>query len=64
MSTKADPQMTQVLELAENYFITIISILKNLEEKINKIGERMKEFGNVPGDPVVETPSFHFGALI
>lgn len=31
MSTKADPQMTQVLELAENYFITIISILKNLD---------------------------------
>ena len=60
MSTKADPQMTQVLELAENYFITTVSILKNLEEKINKIGEKMKEFRNVPGDPVGETLCFHF----
>lgn len=42
MSTKAEPQMTQMLELAENEFITTVSILKILEEKINKMGEKMR----------------------
>ena len=60
MSTKAEPQVAQMLQLAENNFVTTVSILKNLEEKTNKTGEKMKKFRNVPGGPAVETLCFHF----
>ena len=44
MSIEAEPLMTQLLELAENDFITTVSMLKNMEEKINKMDEKMEEF--------------------
>lgn len=44
MSLEAEPLMTQLLELAENDFITTVSMLKNMEEKVNKMDEKMEEF--------------------
>lgn len=44
MSLEAEPLMTQLLELAENDFITTVSMLKNMEEKVNKMDEKIEEF--------------------
>lgn len=50
MSTEAKPQLTQMLELAENDFITIVNTLKNLEEKVDTMGEKMTEFSKEMGE--------------
>lgn len=44
MSIEAEPLMNQLLELAENDFITTVSMLKTMEEKVNKMDEKMEEF--------------------